>query len=549
MVVSTWTAPQRRVGAKLLPLPPLPIDIYLLVLDQFVYEPDLQSLSEYKASLLSLTLVCRFFCAMVTPKLFNELVFDGDDDCEIASMSYGPHNAWFEAASSGDQSACALMKKVKKFTLSNWRDEDDPDEWKESECGLLILRTFSRFSSITELNILRTPIADDFMIMVYQLPNLRSLNIKECVFLPLADPLPQPNSEMLRHRPLRLRELQLGHVDNFKYYRKSMALFVTTSALRILKTSDSQLARQVMKKQMEIPLECLEIPLVPGDASILSDFLNRTPTITELWLESGGFEDDEPPPPVLLDIHPDALPNLKELHCPTPTLPQLLPKRPVTSVNLVESQDWMFAKCYDNELVVPYAMYSELPLYEFIPKVDTLVVCLPLVLSALPCRGILRALCTVHERKPIMRHLKLLPFGGINVVWAFDLVFQHQLIVDLLSPSFPSATAISLNEGVEWRCDPDTKKWKPVMLAPELYRSLLSAGEQPFWMMVNATDFEGLFIGLFKEEDLTAEILHRLGSCEACASADVDNAARLGSPDGSVGVEEFFLATFPLADE
>ncbi|KAK7685727.1 hypothetical protein QCA50_011072 [Cerrena zonata] len=515
MVTSTWTAPLRRNGVRL--LTPLPPDIYFLILDHFFYDPDFQSLADYKKLLIKLSLVCRFFHTLVVPKLFKEFALDGDDEFEAFGFE------WVERAWEGDVRACDLLTHAKDLAVSNWRDDDNDEKWKYPSWREHFMKTFPRFSSLVQLHVLRTPLEHEFMEVIYKLPNLQILSIKECSFPPVTT-LPQSRPDF-RDRPLRLHEFQLAHVENFSHYIDDVANFVTTSALQVLKTSDRALIRKIMESGTNIPLQCLEVPIEIEDVALLSEFLTRCPTITDLWLEGGDLDNEQPSPPIYIDIPSSALPNLKVLHCPATLLGQLLPKRPIVTLNMVGNHDWMFANSYDGvdisalsenkapqleELVIPFAMYSEIQFHKIIPKIDTLVVCLPLVLSALPCRGILKALCIVHEQHPVVRHLKLHPFSGINLIWAFNLSFQHQLIIELLSISFPSATHISLNEGIEWRLVPETKEWKPVLLAPEIYRSLLGAGEETFWGMVNVKDFEMLFANLFEEEELTPELRDRL---------------------------------------
>jgi len=532
MVVRRWSTPERREGDRL--LAPIPIEVYLLIFDEIKFEPERQSLGLYKSILSNLALVCRFFSVTLSPKIYNHFLFDGssfEDD-----LCYSPQAKWLDNLDERDEDACFLAKHVKEVSFLQWRDPTNSGEWK-SECSRdRYSRALPCFPNTVSFTITRTPIPLEFFDAIVALPHLRILRIKDCMFEEMDDAV-----EFLEPEATKLTHVEVSSTTNFRYYRKALADLVATSSLQMLKTTHWRFARAIIRKQVDMPLELLDVPLVAKDAMILSDFLNRTPSITDLALvtdpETENTEGQEPK----LDILPTSLPTLKSLRCPSYLLPTLCPGRPLEKLNLVESQDWLWPKTYEchelgllktekaiqlQRLDISISMYHAVKLRDHIPRIDTLCICFPYIVSSMPCRAVIKALCSMHEQPPTIRRLKLQFFGGINIMWAFNLTYQQQLIRDELANTFTSATSVCLSDGLEWHLDKETKEWKPTLEMPEFYRSLLLASDELFWQLAKVRDPDGMFTALFKEEDLSDELRHHLGMCGCPEDSEEDNNLR-----------------------
>ncbi|KAI0792061.1 hypothetical protein C8Q75DRAFT_754322 [Abortiporus biennis] len=526
MVQQNWSAPERRLGDRL--FSPLPFEIYLMILDEIYYEPTQHSFQAYKAILCNIALVCRFFATIASQKLYKRFVFDGgavDDDYDNDI----PQGRWLNELQREDEDACALAKYVREMSLQNWRDQHNKANWRSDFAHDRFLKVIPSFTGLNTFSVSRTPLAFELLDAIFNIPALKVFRIKDCI-MEILDNL----VEFSNISPPSLVEVEVWSAENFQYYRRAFAKLAATPCLRQLKTTHWKFAGAVIKTGIHIPLTTLDVPVVAKDATLLSEFLNRTPTITDLLLSAEPSTQPDTPQ-VQLDIHPMSLSNLKTLRCPSYLLSTIFPNRPIHSLDLVEGQDWLWPQAYEDveidilkehtpnhlqRIDMSISMYHSVKLKDFVPKIDTLCICLPFIVSSMPCQSVVRAVCSMQNENPITRRLIIKFFGGINIMWSFNLEFQEQLIFDTIIKSFPSVTSICMTDGLEWVLYPETDKWELEIQNPQFFRSLLRCEDEGFWQLAKLKDPHKRFASLFAEEELVGDLAHKLGLCDCQDSGD-----------------------------
>ncbi|KIK46790.1 hypothetical protein CY34DRAFT_352508 [Suillus luteus UH-Slu-Lm8-n1] len=122
IMIFSWSTPLRRNGQTDLPL--IPNEIYLHIFECIA--PADQPLSDqYVETFSALALVCRFFCSVALPRIFERVTFLGytDGDSTLASRK----TEWARQILSNTEPGKSLALYVKVCTFRCWFEEDEAE--------------------------------------------------------------------------------------------------------------------------------------------------------------------------------------------------------------------------------------------------------------------------------------------------------------------------------------------------------------------------------------------------------------------------------------
>lgn len=96
----------------------VPVELYVMMFDAIQSSvPHSLTITEYKATLAALCLVCRMFCEECQPRLFESVTFRGDSrDTQRAKLL----KAWHHLLAAGDPQSISLAHFVRECTLASW---------------------------------------------------------------------------------------------------------------------------------------------------------------------------------------------------------------------------------------------------------------------------------------------------------------------------------------------------------------------------------------------------------------------------------------------
>ncbi|KZT07280.1 uncharacterized protein LAESUDRAFT_725188 [Laetiporus sulphureus 93-53] len=517
MAVRNSTSPARRIGNR--HLPPIPIDVYMLIVDELCDDAGEVPVPERKAILFNLSLVCRLFAALSTPKLFDLVAFVGNADMKAERMLQNPRTKWFTQLSRGDETACLLGTFVKRLEVFNWLPLRIGDP--SSPCPDLLrhIEIIPRFPNLTNLSLVRTPITLDLFRAATNLHKLESLSIRSCAFSKAGPGTRSPSRSLAR-----LTSVEVTAVEAVGPYISALASLAKSPALRSLKTTEWRLARAVMESGVVSALQCLEIPFEPREACMLFAFLNRTPTIIDLSIIGvmeedplGGGEALDAP---MLSLARTALPKLQELRCPPYLLDTFLKKQPLWRLSLLDFRDWLIpslcanqsllqslARFHLRELEVPAWLVHAYPkLLEYTPKLTKLSICYPMHTLDTPLEVVVHSLCSLAGSR-LLTHIDL---RFLHAVWQLNLPLQHQMVTKHLARAFPSVTTFSFVDAVGWCKRTGDTAWKPVIRGRESVKALLELQEPGVWDILEVDDYGGALAGLFPSGIIPIAVSQRL---------------------------------------
>ncbi|PCH36346.1 hypothetical protein WOLCODRAFT_140355 [Wolfiporia cocos MD-104 SS10] len=504
MAVKHPFSPARRDGRRR--LSPIPVDIYMLVLDELLRDEEDMCASRRKSLLSSLSLVCRLFAALVAPRLFSSLACSGPLFKQTKKSP--PRLSWLQQLNRGEETACWTGTLVRKLDFC---------DWELGKAGLSDylahlthhIQAIPKLPNLTSLSLTRTPITQQFFQAVSALQKLDSLCIRECSCQPPDTAMAPPESPMPR-----LGSLEVTAVEGVKPYIAILVSLAGTPALRSLKTTEWPVARPIMERNTCTSLQQLEVPFVARDIAFLTSFLADTPSISELSI----IDVDQQPPAPPVSFPAISLPLLQRLRCPPYLLPSVSHPS-VSQLSLVSLNDWMLPgvsidqrllaplrRATLRELELPAHLLRDCPIGEYAPKLAKLTICYPVTTFNEPLELIVRNVCTLVHRVP----LQSLELEFVNVLWKLNLQLQHHMVVRHLAPTYPTVKRVSLTDAVEWHRSKDGSQWTPVIRNRDSVKLLLGLKDANIWEAMEVQDFDGALSALFEKGEMTADIAQRL---------------------------------------
>jgi hypothetical protein len=309
-----FKAPERR-SLDNKPLSLIPNEVYLDIFDQLHSTEELNA-SEYKNALSNLALVCKFFCAIALPRLFEKMTF--------CATSLGQGTIAFCRQLVNNQSmAPSLALYVKSCVFSEWLPQHAlGSTWTRSFLQLCT-HSLARLVNVEELTLSKIPVNRTFWDAICSLKNLRSLTVHGCDFEDETFTDSQATLNLTRielhgcRLPLRITD------------------FINSSQLRVLQTSDIAFAILLFCRSIDFVLE--DLGVIFGhqqdnevNIAALQVILARTPLVTTLSITVPPTNNSEPT--FTLPLPP--LPMLRKLECPWYMLNNLASGRSLKEISV-----------------------------------------------------------------------------------------------------------------------------------------------------------------------------------------------------------------------
>ncbi|KAJ7227623.1 hypothetical protein C8J57DRAFT_200782 [Mycena rebaudengoi] len=323
-----YSTPDRRIGSRTLSF--LPTEIYMEIINYF-QPSERTSVGECKRVLSNLARVCRFFCAVALRKMYQTLEFSGDMYSPTTEPSYSPFCATLNKTSiKGDNSvhpdsdvrfAVEVSQFVRACVFADWSMEGSQRRWSSP-----FLENFSnailRMPHLESIRLERTALTQQLIRAIAKSQKLKTLCIRSCTLDPA----------LISPKFAGISSLELSTLEYFD----SPALGVEPSMIRLQQLevfrTDSPKFGQYFLKRDHPHLHTLELRIVE-DLELLYSFLARTPSITELAINSIVAKSGGPPP----TLPPSALSNIHTVHVSLSFLGHFQ-KRPLRKVSLNTGQ-------------------------------------------------------------------------------------------------------------------------------------------------------------------------------------------------------------------
>lgn len=219
----SWSTPLRRNGQTTLPL--IPNEIYLEIFE--LIAPTDQPLQEKHVETFSaLALVCRFFCSVALPRVFERVIFSGDTNGN--SIQASRKTKWARQIVANTEPAKSVALYVKECTFELWLD-------KEAERLLvpfatLYCKAMARMSNIRKVVFSASFVKKDHWEALAQLKQLDVLEFYGSSFI--EDP---PD-----------KELTVRNVALFRSPTTFTLRPIATTSLRALKADDVEVVLKIV---------------------------------------------------------------------------------------------------------------------------------------------------------------------------------------------------------------------------------------------------------------------------------------------------------------
>ncbi|KAI0916138.1 hypothetical protein AcV5_003161 [Taiwanofungus camphoratus] len=459
---------------------------------------------EYKGTMSSLSLVCRFFRAVCLSRLFSSLTFKGDSN-------NASRQAWCKRLGDKDARSVQLGSYVKQCTFTQWTPPTEAHSWVYSVFLAKYFQACTHFTSLQFLAVVHTEITAQFFNAIIEMRNLRTVSLESCHFALPDRYIPIPTSTT------RWTTFVLVFAIDVEPYMPTITAFVNASVIREMRTNNWDLLRHIAQHE-ECALEKLTLELrdVAAPLNDIWDVLEHTPRVTHLSFDtapSDSFEEDE------YMLSETSLPLLRVINGPAELVSKLVPGRPVSEITLqmptwpghrerdARGQTILGRLLGSTERVIklqapPWICFAR-PLHESFPHLEHLRVNFR---KDLP-ENYLPALCEEWRQLDSLKSLALrFSIHTTNPELPCNLELQRKYIQEYFANSAPSVTRISLHYMLEWRrqdLEVDSKRWQPAPLGSRLalHDWLLGLARRPA-SIDKIKDFDGFFASLFSREEL-----------------------------------------------
>jgi hypothetical protein len=242
-------------------LPLIPNEIYLAIFEYIA--PTDQPLSKQNIDTFSaLALVCRFFCAVALPRVFERVVFSGN----ITDNRMPAHRKTILArrivANTGPAKSVALY--VKECYFEYWRTSKELQRFI-SPFSKLYCRAMARMLNIRKLEFYQSSVTKEHWEAMAALRQLDCLTFRDCSFV---DNPPD--------RELRVRTVKFSNSHTSRILRP-----IATSTLRTLETDQlDAVLKLVTARQLSIENFVLHQPV--GEMKVLLQVFEQLPGLENI---------------------------------------------------------------------------------------------------------------------------------------------------------------------------------------------------------------------------------------------------------------------------
>lgn len=173
----SWSTPLRRNGQTVLPL--IPNEIYLAIFECIA--PTDQPLREqYVGTFSALALVCRFFCSVALPRVFERVTFSGDTNGNRTQASR--KTKWARQVVANTEPAKSVALYVRECTFELW-DLNGQAKWLLFPFATLYCQAMARMSNIRKVVFSTSFVKKDHWEALAELKQLDVLEFCFCSFI------------------------------------------------------------------------------------------------------------------------------------------------------------------------------------------------------------------------------------------------------------------------------------------------------------------------------------------------------------------------------
>ena len=464
----------------------------------------------YRRDFLRVALVCRFFCSVMLPWIFESLEFAGKNPNGHFTLNHAP---FCRNIIRGCKSARTMATYVKRCSFSNWiQDEyESSPSWCNTEFQILYSRALAFMPNVEELKLTKICINKYLLKSIMELKCLTSLSLDFCLIGEVKTKdirkLSTLRLKYLRFfgspRPLRL---SVNDDDDTLFISR----FLCLDSLITMHSNCWPFVARIAEQNCHLPLQELDISEV-HDVGLLPKIFQKTPALEKLRISSAATSKHD----VQFD---DVLPALDELCCPLFLLRSLVPGRPISSIKFtinsskeITDIQSLFKKSTRkiHSLCVPIHVYHSIPLWEHFPELKTLRLELFATrkFSSTTKQSLKNVFANYFRIKFNTNSMQIV--SSIGNAWPhnppiqelhidlcmeqidpfFDLELQNKLISTVISARFPQVRRISISDNVVWNKVQEDDVWKPSLhILPLIWvAKRLRSGK------VNFVDYDGFF--------------------------------------------------------
>ncbi|TFY60337.1 hypothetical protein EVG20_g7454 [Dentipellis fragilis] len=440
----------------------------------------------------------------------------------------------------------AFVRVLRFVDLSSEDSDSDPDTEGDEE-NIQTIQTASvyrdilfqlcdiltHFYNVTELIFHHAMLKLDVFLHMSFMNSLSSVDIAHCEF---DDPAADGTFLPIHHSNpcVPWRSLRLVANKGYETCLDALAGLAATPALESFTTTEWEvaLAFLVHESQAMTGLKTLHIPC--GDLRVVGQFLEATPTIISLTITR--LPAGTPFSERHLRLPRTALPSLHTIKCAPVLLPELVPGRPVSSVDVSDfgqrpdmpgdgrlSVDGLFATLRRSSVPIRSLGIASAVLskpgaetdFRNFAQLERMTMCMSGAqdLFVHMIKDMPSWLNTVREgHHPTVRTVDVRFCQPAEAVPVYDLDADRIAVAELFTAMFTGATTITTSPYIEWRKHASVRRdsvvWKPVVIARDTVRTHILSMVGTYKAV---KDYEGCLSGLFEDKELTLPLKRVLG--------------------------------------
>jgi hypothetical protein len=323
----------------------------------------------YRRDFSRIALVCRFFCSVMLPWIFESMEFAGKNP----NGSLNHHAPFCRSIIRGCESARTMATFVKRCSFFDWIENEFPPSWYNTEFQILYSKALAFMPNVEELELTKISINKYLLKSITGLRCLTSLSLDLCLI------------QIGAVKDKDIRKLSTLQLKCLRYYESRpfvddddaslISQVICLDSLLMVHTNYWPLVARIAEQNCHLPLQELDIFSV-GDVRLLPKIFQKTPALEKLRISVAADLNH-------IQFDDVLLPALDELCCPLFLLRSLVPGRPISSIKIVTSS---LTEITDipllfnlkkstrkiRSLCVPIRDYQTIPFWEHFPDLKSL---------------------------------------------------------------------------------------------------------------------------------------------------------------------------------
>ncbi|KAF5310251.1 hypothetical protein D9619_010297 [Psilocybe cf. subviscida] len=312
------TVPTRRAGSR--DLSPLPAELYLEIFEH-LKPPENPEAPRETHDLRSLAQVCRYFCAVMMPRIFEVVFIDGGADENHSGTSF------CQSICNGDQTALTAASHVKIFRITSTSVDLG---WSYKEFLSLYAKAILRMRNLVEISLVQTSITNGLLKAIVSLPGLKKLVLQGCNPRKLRQQLLDQLSH-LQLETLYVENLDMDEEDDEEHSAPARAFFtrLPLQNVVILKALCPYVSEQILALPPLLNLQDFHALSLRVGVNF-PDILSKMPNLKRLEIHSLDFPSSD----TIFRGHLPTLHHLQEVCAPMVVLEKVIPGSSISSIEV-----------------------------------------------------------------------------------------------------------------------------------------------------------------------------------------------------------------------